>query len=102
MAYIPYGQSTVGGRQVAEALADLQAVAAKLQALADWVNEIGPSGLTGNTDFSVPAGDFAPGVTNAQAFNDSFLQIAAAFATFYGDGSGGSNREKIARLARGQ
>lgn len=94
MAYIPYGQATVGGKQVAEALADLQGVAAKLQALADWVNEIGPSNLESNTDFSVGAG-------NGQGFNDTFLQIAGAFATFYGDGSGGSNREKIARLARG-
>ena len=37
-----------------------------------------------------------------QALNDTFLQIAAAFATFYGDGSPGTNAEKIARLARGE
>ncbi len=94
MAYIPYGQATVGGKQLAEAMADVQAVAAKLQALADWVNEIGPSNLESNTDFTVGTGQ-------GQAFNDTFLQITAAFATWYGDGSGGTNREKIARLARG-
>ena len=94
MAYIGYGQSTVGGKQVAEAMADLQGVAAKLQALADWVNEIGPSNLESNTDFSAVSGQ-------GQAFNDTFLQIAGAFATFWGDGSGGTNREKVSRLARG-
>jgi hypothetical protein len=94
MAYIAYGQNTVGGKQLAELMAETQALAAKYESLADWINQIGPSNLESNTDFSAGSGD-------GQALNDTFLQIAADFATFYGDGSGGTNREKIARLARG-
>lgn len=95
MAYIAYSQSSVGGKQLAEAMADLQAVARKLQNLGDWIAEITPpSALETNTDFSVASGQ-------GQAFNDTFVQVAAAFASFMGDGSSGTNREKIARLARG-
>lgn len=92
MAYIPYGQATVGGKQVAEAMADLQAVADKLRNLAGWINQIGPSSLESNTDFSVGTGQ-------GQGFNDTFLQIEAAM-----NGVGGfmaGNREKVERLARG-
>lgn len=94
MSYIGYGQATVGGKQVAEAMAALQDAGAKLQNLADWINGIGGGGLETNTDFSVESGQGA-------AFNDTFLQIQAAYAAFLGDGTGGTNREKIARLARG-
>lgn len=94
MAYINYGQGTAGGKQVAEVMAELQAVAQKLQNLADWINEIGPTALDTNTDFSVLTAD-------KQAFNDTFNQIVGAYASFMGDGSGGTNREKIGRLARG-
>lgn len=94
MAYIPYGQNTTGGKQLAEVLADVQDIAAKLQAIGDWIGEIGPSNLESNTDFSVASGQ-------GQAFNDTALQIVNAFAVWYGDGSGGTNREKISRLARG-
>jgi hypothetical protein len=95
MAYIPYGQSTTGGKQVAEAMATLQDVGAKLQNLADWINGIGGTGLETNTDFSVASGQ-------GTAFNDTFLQIQAAYAAFLGDGTGATNREKISRLARGE
>lgn len=94
MAYINYGQATVGGKQIAEAMANLQAVAQKLQNLADWINEIGPTALDTNTDFQVLTAD-------KQSFNDTFNQIATAYVSFMGDGTPGSNREKIARLARG-
>lgn len=94
MAYVPYGQNTTGGKQVAEVMAEMQAVAAKLKDLGAWVNQIGPVPLETNADFSVPAGQ-------GQAFNDTFLQIVGAYATFYGDGSPGTNCEKISRLARG-
>jgi hypothetical protein len=53
-----------------------------------------PSNLESNTNFSAASGA-------GQSLNDTFLQIAQAFATFYGDGSGGTNAEKISRLARG-
>jgi hypothetical protein len=75
-------------------MADLQNVAAKLEALGDWIAQMGPSALVGSVDFGVGSGE-------GQAFNDTFLQIAGAYATWYGDGSPGTNREKIARLARG-
>ncbi len=94
MAYIGYSQSSSGGRQLAELMADLQHVADKAKSMAAWVNQIGPGGLEANADFLVAAGQ-------GQAFNDTFLQIAAAVATFYGDGAGGTNAEKISRLARG-
>ena len=95
MAYIGYGQNTVGGKQLAELMADAQSVAARFETMAAWVNQIGPSNLESNTDFSAATGQ-------GQALNDTFLQIAAAFATFMGDGSPGTNAEKIARLARGE
>lgn len=94
MAYVPYGQNTTGGKQVAEVMAELQAVAAKLKDLGAWVSQIGPVPLETNADFSVPAGQ-------GQAFNDTFIQIVQAYAAFYGDGSAGTNAEKISRLARG-
>lgn len=94
MAYVAYGQGTVGGKQVAEAMAGFQNLAAKMRNLSDWVGVVGAGGLEASPDFQVGAGD-------GQAFNDTFLQIAAAFESFMGDGTGGTNREKIARLARG-
>lgn len=93
MAYIPYGQATVGGKQVAEAMAELQAISSKLQNLAGWINQIGPSNLESNSDFSVGTG-------SGQGFNDTFLQIEAAMNGV--DGFMDGNREKIERLARGE
>ena len=95
MAYIGYSQASTGGTQLAELMADVQSVSARMEALADWINQIGPANLESNPDFLAAAGQ-------GQALNDTFLQIAAAFATWYGDGSGGTNREKISRLARGE
>lgn len=94
MAYIGYGQNSVGGKQLAEVMAEMQHVQQKLRDLAAWIAQIGPANIESNTDFSVASG-------SGQAFNDTFQQIAAAYATFMGDGSGGSNAEKISRLARG-
>ncbi len=89
MAYIPYGQATPGGKQLAEVMADILNAADKLRNVAAWVGQIGPSGLESNTDFSVGAGQ-------AQAFNDTLVQINADLQTFMT-----TNREKIERLARG-
>lgn len=94
MAYIPYSQSSVGGRQIAELMADAQSVAQRFKNMAAWINQIGPVPLETNADFMVPVGQ-------GQAFNDTFSQIATAYASFYGDGTAGTNAEKIARLARG-
>jgi hypothetical protein len=89
MSYIPYGQDTTGGKQLAEAMADLLGVADKLRDLTAWILEIGPSSIEANTDFSVGAG-------NAQGFSDTVAQINADMVAFMD-----TNREKIARLARG-
>ena len=71
MAYIGYGQNTVGGKQLAELMADAQSVAARFQTMGAWVDQIGPSNLESNTDFSAATGQ-------GQALNDTFLQIAAS------------------------
>jgi hypothetical protein len=89
MAYIPYGQNTTGGKQLAEAMNDLVTVADRLRDLAAWIGELGVNGLETNGDFSVSAGQ-------GQGFNDTILQINADMVSFMA-----ANREKIARLARG-
>ena len=96
MAYIPYGQNTVGGRQLAELMADLQSAAERCKNIAAWVNQIGGgANLESNADFLAAAGQ-------GQALNDTAIQIFTAFATFWGDGSAGTNQEKVSRLARGR
>lgn len=89
MAYIGYGQGTVGGKQLAETMADLQRTADKLRNLAAWIGQIGPANLETNTDFAVESG-------KGQAFNDTLAQINADMIAFMA-----TNREKIERLARG-
>jgi hypothetical protein len=90
MAYIPYGQTTVGGKQLAECMAQLQDASDKLRNLTAWIAQIGVAALESNTDFSVGAG-------NAQAFNDTLVQINTDLEAFMT-----TNREKIERLARGE
>ncbi len=89
MAYIGYDQKSVGGMQVAEALADLAAAVRKLQDLASWVGEIGPGNLESNADFKVDAG-------GGQGFNDTLVGIANAAGAMMT-----AQAEPIARLARG-
>jgi hypothetical protein len=89
MAYIGYGQATVGGTQVAEVLGELQNCVDKMRNLAAWIGQIGPANLESNADFSVEAGQ-------GQAFNDTFIQINNDLVAFMT-----TNREKIERLARG-
>lgn len=89
MAYIPYGQDTTGGKQLAELMADIISAADRLRDITAWIGEIGTGALESNTDFSVGSG-------NAQAFNDTIAQIDADMVTFMT-----GNSEKIARLARG-
>lgn len=89
MAYIGYEQSSVGGKQLAETLGELQNVADKMRNLAAWIGQIGPANLETNADFLVDAGQ-------GQGFNDTFIQINADLVTFMV-----TNREKIERLARG-
>lgn len=90
MAYIPYSQSSGGGRQLATAMADLLAVADKLRNITNWIAEIGVGNLETNTDFAVGAG-------SAQAFSDTLTQISTDLNTTFM----GTNRVKISRLARG-
>ncbi len=89
MAYIPYGQDTVGGKQIAELMANLQGNADKLRDMTAWILSIGGSALETNTDFSVGTGD-------GSGFADTVAQINADMETFMA-----TNREKIERLARG-
>jgi hypothetical protein len=89
MAYIPYGQNTTGGKQLSELMADLIGAADKLRDITAWILEIGPTAIEANADFSVGNG-------NAQGFSDTVAQINADMLTFMD-----TNREKIARLARG-
>ncbi len=91
MAYIQYGQLTVGGKQTAEIMHDLELMQARLANLAGWIGAIGSQNLEGHADFDVGTGD-------GSGFNDTVLQIAAAFDAFM---TSGGNREKIERLARG-
>jgi hypothetical protein len=62
----------------------------KLRNLTAWIAQIGVAALESNTDFSVGAG-------NAQAFNDTLVQINTDLEAFMT-----TNREKIERLARGE
>jgi hypothetical protein len=89
VAYISYGQATVGGKQMAELMASLQGNADKLRDFVGWVGEIGVPNLDTNSDFSVLTAD-------KQAFNDTLAQINADMVTFMA-----TNRAKIERLARG-
>ncbi len=95
MAYIGYGQATVGGKQIAETMAKLQAAGDELRNLTAWVLDIRNGGdgsaLNTNTDFSVTGN-----AANGAAFSDTLAQINADYITFMV-----TNREKIERLARG-
>jgi uncharacterized phage infection (PIP) family protein YhgE len=89
MAYIGYAQQTAGGKQLAECMYQLQEAADNLRNLAAWIGQIGVAALESNADFNVTAGD-------AQAFNDTVVQINTDLVAFMT-----TNREKIERLARG-
>jgi hypothetical protein len=94
MAYINYGQDTVGGKQLAEAMSDLQDAADKVRNIAAWVQQIiavpgGVANLETNTDFGVATGE-------GDAFNNTIIEINGDLVTFMT-----TNRERIERLARG-
>jgi len=89
MAYISYAQASTGGTQLAEVMNNLQRDADRLRDLAAWISQIGIAALSTNADFGVLAAD-------AQAFNDTVVQINTDLEAFMTN-----NREKIERLARG-
>lgn len=89
MAYINYNQSSVGGKQLAECMGQLQAVADQLRNLTAWMGEIGGSNLETNADFGA-------GSSEGQGLADTVTQINADMLDFMT-----ANREKIERLARG-
>lgn len=94
MSYIGYNSSNANGLRVKSLMAKLQDIDADFRALTDLINAIGSAGaLEANGEFSVATGQ-------GQAFNDSFIQLATAWAAFYGDGTAGTNREKVSRFAR--
>jgi hypothetical protein len=93
MAYIGYNSGNANGQRIKQLAANLQAIDAEFRRLSDLVNAIGSANLESNSEFGVATGQ-------GTSFNDSFLQIAASWATFYGDGSGGTVREKVSRFAR--
>jgi hypothetical protein len=91
--YIDYNANNSNGQRLKELMARIQGIDAEFTRLRDLVSAIGTNELEGHPEFGVGAGD-------AANFNDSFLQIADAWATFYGDGAGGTVREKVSRFAR--
>lgn len=93
MAYIGYNANNTNGLRIKQLMAKMREVDAEFRFLSDLVNAIGSNALEANPEFGVEAGQ-------ASAFNDSFLQIAASWTTFFGDGSGGTVREKVSRFAR--
>lgn len=91
--FIRYNAINASGLRIRNLMLRAQEMDAEFRALADLVNAIGSGNLEGHPEFDVATGD-------GTAFNDSFLQIAASWATFYGDDSGGTVREKVSRFAR--
>lgn len=89
MAYIDYGQNTVGGSQVAGSMKKLRDAIDEIRNEIAWIGAIGVANLDTNTDFSVKTSD-------KQAFNDTLAQINTDLVSFMV-----TNREKIERLARG-
>lgn len=88
MAYVNYGQATSGGKQIAEALADLRRAADRWRDLTAWVEGIGPENLATHPDFL--AGP------DGQGFNDTVVNLNVALQAFMVE-----QAEVIARLARG-
>lgn len=93
MSYIGYNANNANGLSLKQLMDKMQDVDAEFRRLSDLVNAIGSTNLEGHAEFGVATGQ-------GTAFNDSFLQIAASWTTFYGDGSGGTVREKVSRFAR--
>lgn len=91
--YIAYNANNANGLSIKQLMSRIQEVDAEFRRLSDLVNAVGSVNLEGHAEFGVETGQ-------GSAFNDSFLQIAAAWGTFYGDGSGGTVREKVSRFAR--
>lgn len=91
--YIGYNAANANGLRLNSLMTKIKEVDAEFKFLSDLVNAIGSANLEGNAEFGVAAGQ-------GTAFNDSFLQIAASWNTFFGDGSGGTVREKVSRFAR--
>ncbi len=100
MAIIPYNTASPGGDTLAGLMKAYQDLAARTLAMRDWIAQCNVDGLRGS-DFGVPDGPAETINLNATALNDTALQIFDGFGTYWGDGSGGTNREKVARLARG-
>lgn len=97
MAYIAYGQATVGGKQLAEAAADLVAAVDKWRDLTAWIEVIGPSALDTNTDFSAATAD-------KQALNDTVVKVNYALTQMMAGAviaDPESVRDLLAQIARG-
>lgn len=94
MAVLHYNTGAIGGAAIANVAKKMQELAAAAAAdLRDWIDKAGPTGLQ-ETDFGASVGD-------AQGINDTVIQVCDDYLTWWGDGSGGTNREKVARVARG-
>lgn len=93
MAYIGYNAENANGLRLNQLMGKIQEVDAEFRRLKDLITAIGSGALEGNPEFGVETGQ-------GTVFNDSFLQIDAAWETFLGDGSGGTVREKVSRFAR--
>lgn len=93
MAYVGYNANNANGLRINQLMTKMQEIDSEFRCLSDLINAIGTSNLEDHPEFGVAAGQ-------ATVFNDSFLQIAASWATFFGNGDGGTVREKVSRFAR--
>jgi len=91
--FIGYNAGNASGQRINQLMIRMQELDAEFRHLSDLINAIGSNNLEGHAELGVVTGQGA-------AFNDSFLQIVASWTTFFGDGSGGTVREKVSRFAR--
>lgn len=101
MSIIPYNSVTLGGSFAVEVAARFQRLAAEATELRDMVDQHGVTTLRTSGLFGVPDGPTETPNQHAQAFNDTIIGVCDSYRTWYGDGSADTNREKIARWARG-
>lgn len=92
MAYVLYTQSSVGGKQIADAAATLLKAADIWRDLKLWVDELGVGGMAG-PDFGA-----GPSLPQRQALLDAVTDINAAVVAFMETNGG---RALLAQVARG-
>ena len=101
MSALRYNSATLGGSKTVGVGAKFQRLAAEARDLRDMIDQQGVTGLRTLGDFGVPDGPAEDINVHAQGFNDTLLQTLDGFLTWWGDGSGGTPREKVARFAKG-